>query len=152
MWPGGKVCCWFFPLFSEVFSLGPPVFPFPQKRVFALNHSNDDECDLHEKYSTHFHLNGCAPGLDLKSRQTATRKWTNQCDRIEGRIEYYYVTSKFLRLVIMIISFISLCWCLFVRQPGANHAPGASVTQVNYSVHKLSTFLRILADPSMQIF
>ena len=28
----------------------------------------------------------------------------------------------------------------------------ASVTQVNHSVHTLSTFLRIGADPSMQIF
>ena len=46
----------------------------------------------------------------------------------------------------------SLCWCLFVHQLGANHAPRASVTQVNHSVHTLSTFLRIRADPSMQIF
>ena len=41
---------------------------------------------------------------------------------------------------------------LFVRQPGANHAPRASVTQVNFSVQILSTFLRIRADPNMQIF
>ena len=41
---------------------------------------------------------------------------------------------------------------LFVHQPGINHAPRALVTQVNYSVHALSTFLRIHADPSMQIF
>ena len=41
---------------------------------------------------------------------------------------------------------------LFVHQPGANHAPRTSVTQVNHSVHTLSTFLRIRADPSMQIF
>ena len=41
---------------------------------------------------------------------------------------------------------------LFVHQPGINHAPRALVTQVNYSVHRLSTFLRIHADPSMQIF
>ena len=41
---------------------------------------------------------------------------------------------------------------LFVHQPGANHTPRASVTQVNHSVHTLSTFLRIRADPSMQIF
>ena len=41
---------------------------------------------------------------------------------------------------------------LFVHQPGANHAPKASVTQVNHSVHTLSTFLRIRTDPSMQIF
>ena len=30
---------------------------------------------------------------------------------------------------------------LFVHQPGANHVPGASVTQVNHSVQILSTFL-----------
>ena len=41
---------------------------------------------------------------------------------------------------------------LFVHQPGANHAPRKSVTQVNHSDHTLSTFLRIPADPSMQIF
>ena len=39
-----------------------------------------------------------------------------------------------------------------MRQPGANHAPRASVTQVNLSVQILSTFLRIRADPNMQIF
>ena len=38
-----------------------------------------------------------------------------------------------------------------MHQPGANHAPRASVTQVNHSVHTLSTFLRIRADPSMAI-
>ena len=39
-----------------------------------------------------------------------------------------------------------------MHQPGANHALRASaVTQVNHSVHTLSTFLRIRADPSMQI-
>ena len=41
---------------------------------------------------------------------------------------------------------------LFVHQLGANHTPRASVTQVNHSVLTLSTFLRIRADPSMQIF
>ena len=55
-------------------------------------------------------------------------------------------------LVIIIISFITVfSSVLFVHQPGANHAPRASVTQVNHSVHTLSTFLRIRADPSMQI-
>ena len=33
-----------------------------------------------------------------------------------------------------------------MRQPGANHAPRASVPQVNLSVQILSTFLRIRAD------
>ena len=56
-------------------------------------------------------------------------------------------------IIIIIISFITVFpGVLFVHQPGANHAPRASVTQVNHSVHTLSTFLRIRADPSMQIF
>ena len=55
--------------------------------------------------------------------------------------------------IIIIVSIITVFACvLFVHQPGANHAPRASVTQVNHSVHTLSTFLRIRADPSMQIF
>ena len=54
-------------------------------------------------------------------------------------------------LVIIIISFITVfSGVLFVHQPGANHAPKASVTQVNHSVHTLSTFLGIRADPTMQ--
>ena len=40
----------------------------------------------------------------------------------------------------------------FVHQPRVDHAPRASVTQVNHSIHTLSTFLRIRAHPSMQIF
>ena len=55
-------------------------------------------------------------------------------------------------IIIIIISSIAVfAGVLFVHQPGANRAPGASVTQVNHSVHTLSTFLRIRADPSMQI-
>ena len=57
--------------------------------------------------------------------------------------------------IIVIISYLlyhSLCWCLFVRQPGAYHAPRASDTQVIHSDYTLSTFLRIRADPSMLIF
>ena len=38
---------------------------------------------------------------------------------------------------------------LFVHQPGANHAPRASVTQVTHSVHTLNTFLSIRADRSV---
>ena len=54
--------------------------------------------------------------------------------------------------IIIIISFITVsAGVLFVDQPGANHAPRASVTQVNRSVHILSTFLRIRADPSIII-
>ena len=56
-------------------------------------------------------------------------------------------------IIIVIVSTITVfAGVLFVHQPGANHAPGASVTQVNHSVQILSTFLRIRADPSMQIF
>ena len=56
-------------------------------------------------------------------------------------------------IIIVIIPFITVfVGVLFVHQPGVNHAPRASVTQVNHSVHTLSTFLRIRADPSMQIF
>ena len=56
-------------------------------------------------------------------------------------------------IIIMIISTITVfAGVFFVHQPGANHAPGASVTQVNLSVQILSTFLRICVDPSMQIF
>ena len=55
-------------------------------------------------------------------------------------------------IIIIIISIITVfAGVLFAYQPGANHAPRASVTQVNHSVHTLSTFLRIRADPSMQI-
>ena len=56
-------------------------------------------------------------------------------------------------IIIIIVSIITVfAGVLFVHQPGANHAPRASATQVNHSVHTLSTFLRIRADPSMQIF
>ena len=47
---------------------------------------------------------------------------------------------------------ITVIGVLFVHQPSANHAPRASVTQVNHSAHTLSSFLRICADPSLQIF
>ena len=56
-------------------------------------------------------------------------------------------------IIIIISTFITVsAGVLYVRQPGANHAPRASVTQVNLSVQILSTFLRIRADPNMQIF
>ena len=41
---------------------------------------------------------------------------------------------------------------LFVHQSATNRTPGASVTQINHFVHTLSTFLRIRANPNMQIF
>ena len=56
-------------------------------------------------------------------------------------------------IIIIIISFITVfAGVLFVHQLGTNHAPRASVTQVNHSVQTLGTFLRSRADPSMQIF
>ena len=55
-------------------------------------------------------------------------------------------------IIIIVSSITAFAGVLFVHQPSANHAPGASVTQVNHSVHTLTTFLRIRADPSMQIF
>ena len=63
------------------------------------------------------------------------------------------ISLKSTIIIIIIISFITVfAGVLFVHQPGANHAPRASVTRVNHSVHTLSTFLRIRADLSMQIF
>ena len=59
----------------------------------------------------------------------------------------------FIIIIIIIVSIITVfADVLFVHQPGANHAPIVSFTQVNHSVHTLSTFLRIRADPSLQIF
>ena len=56
-------------------------------------------------------------------------------------------------IIIIISTFITVsAGVLYVRQPGVNHAPRASVTLVNLSVQILSTFLRIRADPNMQIF
>ena len=72
------------------------------------------------------------------------------------RCEIYNCTFKNtnkVSIIIIIVSFVTVfAGVLFVHQPGANHAPGASVTQVNHTVHTSSTVLRIRADPSMQIF
>ena len=51
----------------------------------------------------------------------------------------------------MISSITVFAGALFVHQLGTNHAHRASVTQVNHSVHTLSTSLGIRTDPSMQI-
>ena len=51
-----------------------------------------------------------------------------------------------------VLFLLLLLLLLLVLFYGTNHAPGVSVTQVNHSIHTLSTFLRIRADPSMQIF
>ena len=55
-------------------------------------------------------------------------------------------------IIIIYLLYHSLCWCLFVHQPGACHVPGASDTQDIHSDHTLSTFLRIRPDPSVLIF
>ena len=76
--------------------------------------------------------------------------------KLPMRSENYNCTFKntnkfYIIIIIIIISFITVfAGVLFVHQPGANHAPRASVTQVNHSVHTLSTFLGIRADPTMQ--
>ena len=52
-------------------------------------------------------------------------------------------------MIIIIIVIVTIIYSvkvfagvLFLHHPGANHAPGASVTQANHSVHTLSTFPR----------
>ena len=45
-------------------------------------------------------------------------------------------------IIIIIYSVKVFAGFLFLHHPGANNAPGASVTQVNHFVHTLSTFLR----------
>ena len=68
-------------------------------------------------------------------------------------LTFIIIIAIIITVIIIIVSIITVfAGVLFVHQPGANHAPRASVTQVNRSVHTLSTFLRIRADPSMQIF
>ena len=68
-------------------------------------------------------------------------------------LKQHYVIIIIIIIIIIIVSIITVfAGVLFVHQPGANHAPRASVTQVNHSVHTLSTFLRIRADPTTQIF
>ena len=70
-----------------------------------------------------------------------------------GRRPAFIIIIIIIIIITIIVSIITVfAGVLFVHQPGANHAPRASVTQVNHSVHTLSTFLRIRADPSMQIF
>ena len=60
--------------------------------------------------------------------------------------------SLLIRIIIIVSSITVFAGVLFEHQPGTNNAPGASVTQVNHSVQILGTFLKIRADPSMQIF
>ena len=63
-----------------------------------------------------------------------------------------YINDNTIIIIIIYLLYHSLCWCLFVHQPGVYHAPGASDTQVIHSDHTLSTFLMIPAGPSKLIF
>ena len=56
-----------------------------------------------------------------------------------NKVHYYYYYYC--------LDYHSLCWCSFCASAGRKPC-----TQVNHSVHTLGTFLRIRADPSMQIF
>ena len=53
-------------------------FASVSKRVLVHNLCYGNEFDLQDNKragKTHFHMKGCAPGLVLKQRQKATRKW-----------------------------------------------------------------------------
>ena len=66
------------------------------------------------------------------------------------------IIIDFIIIIIIIIIIVSIIRVFagvhFVHQPGVDHASRASATQVNHSVHTLSTFLRIRQDPSLEIF
>ena len=48
-------------------------------------------------------------------------------------------------IIIIIVSIITVfAGVLFAHQPGANHAPKASVTQVNHSVHTVIIIIIII--------
>ena len=54
--------------------------------------------------------------------------------------------------IIFFISFITvLAGVLFVRQPGANHAPRASVTQVNHSVHAPVSYTHLTLPTNREV-
>ena len=75
--------------------------------------------------------------------------WYCKAPRTAIKIEFIIIII----IIIIISTFITVSTgVLYVYQLGANHAPRASVTQVNLSVQILSTFLRIRVDPNMQIF
>ena len=89
--------------------------------------------------------------MSLKSSQWRLSKWPSRAIFKNADLEPSIIII--IIIIIIIVSIITVfAGVLFVHQPGANHVPRASVTQVNHSVHTLSTFLRIRADPSMQIF
>ena len=87
-----------------------------------------------------------SPGVDVKLLNSS--EGATDCLAFFGRI----LSPESVSIIIIVASITAIASVFFVHQTGVNHAPGAPVTQVNHSVHKLGTFLRIRADPSMQIF
>ena len=87
-----------------------------------------------------------SPGVDVKLLNSS--EGATDCLAFFWRI----LSPESVSIIIIVSSITAFAGVFSVHQTGANHAPGASVTQVNHSVHTLSTFLRIRADPSMQIF
>ena len=79
---------------------------------------------------------------------------SESCNHLKKMGLFPYTNIIVINIIIIIIvsSITVFAGVLFVHQPSANHAPEASVTQVNHSVYTLSTFLRIRTDPSIQIF
>ena len=96
--------------------------------------------------------------LDVRAWMRKDMLWLNDEIIIIVAVVIIIIIIIIVIVIIIIISIIIItssiavfAGVLFVHQPGANRAPGASVTQVNHSVHTLSTFLRIRVDPSMQV-
>ena len=79
------------------------------------------------------------------------KQWTRRA--ISLNVNHQILFFSLLRFLLwQWLWFIFIYIYILVHQLDANHAPRASVTQVNHFVHTPSTFLRIRADPSMQIF
>ena len=103
------------------------------------------------------HCKRCSPGTYVSMHRHPGRSATDcwACPYGEHRHCFLSRSSPphiiiIVIIIIIIVSSITVfAGVLFLHQLGANHAPGASVTQVNHSFQILSTFLRICADPSM---
>ena len=65
---------------------------------------------------------------------------------------YHYYRNYYYHYYYFNLFHHNLCWCSFCESAGRKPCTQGISTQVNYSVHTLSTFLRICADPSMHIF
>ena len=79
------------------------------------------------------------------------KKYTSHRLNSSQSLQLFFIATIII-IIIIIIIIVVFAGVLFVYQSGANHAPRASATRVNHSIHTLSTFLRICADPSTQIF